>query len=126
MHYRAFSKWLDRVLLLIPVNVKAVNFLLFEVDYDDIEAYHIHLSDAQNPYDSIGDNFLILRTEEIARRLDGLTFVSFLIEKYLEEGKSADLLKEFQSVGIGFIDGGIRFLHVKSDIHREKNKAIRS
>ena len=43
----------------------------------------------------------------------GLTFFISLVNEYLSSGKYAGKLKEYQAIGIGFVDGDLQILYAR-------------
>lgn len=120
LYHEDFSKWLEGSLEKLPTEVVAVNFNLYEgVD----QTYNIELigtetfneADEDWACDEIfttgGNMFYLPRTNDIEDWEDGLSFITKMIERYLENGKAANMLKNLQAVGIGFVDGDIELLH---------------
>lgn len=120
LYYEDFSKWLDNNLKQLPSDVVAVNFNLYE---GLNQTYDIQLigSDKFDEEDddwaceeifSTGEDlFCIPITETIEHWLDGLSFIRKMIENYLKNGKYANVLKQLQAVGVGFVDGDIELLY---------------
>lgn len=120
LYYEDFSKWLEGNLEQLPSDVVAVNFNLYE---GADQTYDIQLIgiDTFNEKDedwaceeifTTGENvFLLPKTNSIKNWEDGLSFIRKMVEKYLENGKYANILKGLQAVGIGFVDGDIELLY---------------
>lgn len=120
LYYEDFSKWLEGNLEQLPSDVVAVNFNLYE---GADQTYDIQLigTDTFNEEDedwaceeifTTGENvFLLPKTNSIENWEDGLSFIRKMVEKYLENGKYANILKGLQAVGIGFVDGDIELLY---------------
>jgi hypothetical protein len=120
-NFKLFSNWLNQVLEKnIPKGIKAFNFNLFE---GEEETYDIQLigSDefdeddfdwACTEYFTSGELFCyIKRTEEIENWKQGLNYITMLVQRYLDEGEDAQILKNASAIGIGFVDGDIDILY---------------
>jgi hypothetical protein len=120
LYYEDFSKWLDSNLEKLPSDVVAVNFNLYE---GSNQTYDIQLIGTdkfdeadedwvcEEIFTTGEDVFFIPRTEDIEDWEDGLSFITKMIEEYLENGKYADVLHGLQAVGVGFVDGDIELLY---------------
>ena len=53
----------------------------------------------------------IKRAKDIKDWEKGLNYITKLVEKYLDEGKNAHILKDSSAVGIGFVDGDIDIIY---------------
>ncbi|CAH2213575.1 hypothetical protein [Tepidibacter aestuarii] len=120
LYYKDFSKWLDSNLDQLPSDAIAVKLNLYEgpnktYDIQLIGTDKFDKEDEDWACDEIfstgEDVFLIPRTDDIDDWEDGLSFVSKIIERYLQDGKKANILKNLQAVGVGFIDGDIELLY---------------
>lgn len=120
LYYEDFSKWLDGKLEQLPSDVVAANFNLYEgADQTyDIQLIGTDTFDNENEdwaceeIFTTGENvFLLPRTHNISDWEDGLSFIIKMIEKYLENGRYANVLHGLQAVGVGFVDGDIELLH---------------
>lgn len=119
--YDDFSKWLDKHLSEdLPSDIAAVNFNLYEgseqtYDVELVGCVTFDESDGDWACDAIfsteEDLFFVSRTEDIAQWEQGLSFITALLEKYLNEGNYSDKLKNYLAVGIGFVDGDINILY---------------
>ncbi len=120
LYYEYFSKWLESNLQQLPSDVIAVNFNLYE---GSNQTYDIQLI-GTDTFDEADDDwaceeifttgedvFLIPRTDDIKDWEDGLYFITKMIEKYLQDGKFANILQGLRAVGVGFVDGDIELLH---------------
>jgi hypothetical protein len=119
LYYEDFSKWLDKHLEQLPSDVVAVNFNLYEGSH---QTYDIQLIGTEEfdeadedwvctDFFTTGEDvFFIPRNNDILDWQDGLSFITKIIEKYLNDGRFANKLKELQAVGIGFVDGDIDIL----------------
>jgi hypothetical protein len=120
LYYDDFSKWLESNLEQLPSDVVAINFNLYE---GSNQTYDIQLI-GTDKFDETDDDwaceeifttgedvFLIPRTDDIEEWENGLSFIIKMVEKYLENGKYANMLKQLQAVGVGFVDGDIEILH---------------
>lgn len=120
MYNEDFSKWLGGNLEQLPPDVVAVNFNLYEGSNDtyDIQLIGTDTFDEEDEDWACGeifttgeDVFSIPRTDEIADWEDGLSYITKMIENYLENGKYANVLKGLQAIGIGFVDGDMEILY---------------
>lgn len=120
LYYKDFSKWLDSNLEQLPSGVIAVNFNLYEGSNQTYDIQLIGTDKFDEDDDdwaceeifSTGENiFFIPRTEDIEDWEDGLSFIIKMVKRYLENGKYANMLKQSQAVGVGFVDGDIETLH---------------
>ncbi|MCT8975293.1 hypothetical protein N4T77_01645 [Clostridium sp. CX1] len=120
LYYEDFSKWVDSNLQQLPSDVIAVNFNLYEGSNQtyDIQLIGTDTFDEEDEdwvceeiFTTGEDVFLIPRTDDIENWEDGLSFITKMIEKYLQDGKLANVLQELQGVGVGFVDGDIEILH---------------
>ena len=120
LYYEGFSKWLDGNLQQLPSDVVAVNFNLYEGSNKtyDIQLIGTDTFDKEDEdwaceeiFTTGEDVFLIPRTDDIKNWEDGLSFITKIIEKYLQDGEFANILQGLQGVGVGFVDGDIEILH---------------
>ena len=119
--YIDFSNWLDKHLSKgLPNGIVAINFNLYEgSEYTyDLELVGCSSFDVNNEnwvcdevFTTREDLFFIPRAKDIAQWDQGLSFITALVEKYLNEGRYAENLKSYSAVGIGFVDGKIDILH---------------
>ncbi len=120
--YNEFEAWLDAALEAdLPDDIAAFNFNLYE-DGDNlwsIELIGAPSFDAENP-DWACDEIFTNREEPLSWSAETdweevLETMTQYVEKYLVEGKYADLLKESEAVGIGFVDGDITIVYVSAE-----------
>lgn len=120
LYYADFSKWLDFNLEQFSPDIIAVNFNLYEGSNQtyDIQLIGTNTFDEEDEdwtceevFTTGEDVFLIPRTNDIEDWEKGLAFITKIVQKYLEDGKYANLLQGLQAVGIGFVDGDIEILH---------------
>ena len=120
--YKDIEKWIDDVdLENIPEEVKGICFNLYE-DSGNIWSMEIvgterfdaddedWRCDEVTTFDTRDNSFEIKREcgwEEVLQE-----YVTAL-EKYLENGKYADILKSVEGVGVGFVDGDAEVLFSK-------------
>ncbi len=120
-NFKLFSNWLNKVLEQdIPKGIKAFNFNLYE---GEGETYDIQLigsdefdeddSDwACTNYFTSGEDICFIKgTDEIVDWEQGLTYITMLVERYLDEGEKSHFLKNASAIGIGFVDGDIDILY---------------
>ena len=119
--YNEFEAWLDAALAVdLPENIAAFNFNLYE-DGDylwSIELIGASRFDPEDP-DWACDEVFTNREEPLSwtAKTDWseiLETMTQYVEKYLVDGKYADLLKEYEAVGIGFVDGDINIVYPDS------------
>ncbi len=120
-NFKLFSYWLNQVLEQeIPKGIKAFNFNLYEGEEDTYDIQLIGSDEfdeddsdwACTEYFTSGENICyIKRTDEIAHWEQGLSYITKLVERYLQEGKDADTLKNVSAIAIGFVDGDLDILH---------------
>ena len=129
--YAEFAGWLDKHLSNgLPSDIAAVHFNLYEgvnMDFnggraESSETYDVQLagcdrfdaSDGDWPCSEVfttgEDLFSVPRTKNIAHRERGLSYVTALVKKYLDEGEFADTLKGYAAVGIGFEGGDTQII----------------
>ena len=120
LYYEDFSTWLDSYLKQLPSDVVAVNFNLYEGSNQtyDIQLIGTNTFDEEDDdwaceeiFSTEEDLFLVPRTDDIEDWEDGLFFITKIIQNYFENGKHANVLRELQAVGVGFVDGDIELLH---------------
>ena len=121
--YNEFEAWLDSALdTELSEDIAAFNFNLYE-DGDDlwsIELIGASRFDAEDP-DWACDEVFTNREEPLSWSAETnwesvLETMTVYVEKYLEEGKYADVLKSYDAVGIGFVDGDITIVYVNDEI----------
>lgn len=112
-----FSKLKD----LLKSEIVAVNFNLYEglsKTYDiqliGTDTFDIDDEDwACEEAFSTGENlFIIPRIYDIEKWEDGLSFITKMIEKYIQCGNFKNVIQKLQGVGIGLVDGDIEILHL--------------
>ena len=120
--YDTIEKWLDDILQQsIPDDVLALNFNLyddgdyswsielvgtdsFDIDDDDWRCDEVFdFGTRDNPLEWKEENAWDYILDEM---ID-------IINRYLEEGQFADVLKQYKAVGIGFVDGDANTLYVQ-------------
>jgi len=120
LYFNEFSEWLNKYLEKLPSDVVAVNFNLYEgvnktYDIQLIGTDEFDEDDedwaCSDFFSTEEDIYLIPRTKDISNWQDGLNFITKIIEKYLDEGKYSDKLKQLKAVGVGFVDGDINILY---------------
>lgn len=120
--YNKIKEWLDSLPLhTLPDNVAAFNFNIYE-DGDDWWSVEIVATDRFDVLDQdwacdeiadFGTRDNPFSWEEKAEWSDIQEEINTILRKYLEEGKFADVLKGYEAVGAGFIDGNIHILYIK-------------
>ena len=120
--YDTIEKWLDDILQQsIPDDVLALNFNLyddgdyswsielvgtdsFDIDDDDWRCDEVFdFGTRDNPLEWKEENTWAYILDEM---ID-------IMNRYLEEGRFADVLKQYKAVGIGFVDGDANTLYVQ-------------
>ena len=120
--YDTIEKWLDDILQQsIPDDVLALNFNMyddgdyswsielvgtdsFDIDDDDWRCDEVFdFGTRDNPLEWKEENTWDYILDEM---ID-------IINRYLEEGQFADVLKQYKAVGIGFVDGDANTLYVQ-------------
>jgi len=130
--YSEFASWLDKHLSKgLPGNIAAVNFNLYEgvnMDFnssrtESSETYDVQLAGCDRFDENDGDwpcyevfttgedLFSVPRAKNIAHRERGLSYITALVKKYLDEGEFADTLKGYAAVGLGFADGDTQIIY---------------
>lgn len=121
-NYTEFKKWLEHHIEMIPSNIVAINFNLYE-GADD--SYHIQVNGTESfdpddedwacddAFTTGEDIFEVPRTDDIQEWQEGLEYMTNMVKKYLDEGSFASKLMNYEAVGIGFVDGDIEILHMK-------------
>lgn len=117
---KEFFNWLDDILSeKLPDNIKAINFNLYEntdnkwsveligasvfdENNSDWACYEVYTT-RENPY--------VLVKESDWETIKSL-FTSYL-NKYLDLGKYSDVMKKYNGVGIGFVDGDLSIVYRK-------------
>ncbi len=115
--YDSFAKWVDGVLQQeFPENTVAVNFNLYEEQNEN--EYSVQIIGAENfdeedwaCYETFttGEN-LYVWVEDGGWEKALRTAVSNL-QRYLDSGKYSSVLKKYDGVGIGFVDGDIEIIY---------------
>jgi len=120
--YNEFEAWLDAALEAdLPDDIAAFNFNLYEDDEYlwSIELIGASSFDPEDP-DWACDEVFTNREEPLSWSAETdwenvLETMTQYVEKYLIEGKYAALLKEYEAVGIGFVDGDITIVYVNAE-----------
>ena len=114
LEYSVFEKWVDKTLSVpLPEGIVAFNFNM----YDDgngkwsveiIGAASFDKEDEDWACDEIFDNRLkCLRWKNSKTWEQNLEFIKSYIERYLKQGKHADILKDKEGLGVGFVEGNL-------------------
>ena len=117
--YNEFESWLDDALNAeLPEDVAAFNFNLYEDDDGlwSMELIGASWFDAESP-DWAEDEVFTNREDPLCWRAeadweDVLETMIVYIERYLCDGRYADVLKSSEAVGVGFVDGDITIVCV--------------
>ena len=117
--YELIETWLNNILGQdIPSSVVALNFNLYE-DEDSkwsmelVGTASFDLEDEDWCCDEIfdfGTRTNPLTWKEEKEWNDILTQIQTILKRYLQQGKYSDVLKQYQGVGMGFVDGDIEIL----------------
>ena len=120
--YNKIEEWIDSLpLQTLPENVAAFNFNLYD-DGDNWWSVELVACDRFDVLDQdwacdeiadFGTRDTPFSWEEEADWNDIQEEMNNALKQYLEEGKFADVLKSFDAVGCGFIDGNIYILYIK-------------
>lgn len=117
---KGFFVWLDSVLKSdFSGEVKAINFNLYEdtdnkwsIEFVGTFSFDRHNEDwACDEVFATRDNPFVIECENDWKSME--TFFIGLVNEYLSSGKYASKLKEYQAVGIGFVDGNLHVLYEK-------------
>ena len=102
----------------IPENIVALNFGIFESE----NGYCVYLIGSES-YDVDDDDWacdevfttrdqpFVIECESDWELVE--TFFISLVNEYLSSGKYAGKLKEYQAIGIGFVDGDLQILYAR-------------
>lgn len=120
--YVFIEKWLDSILeQTIPTDVVALNFNLYE---DGCNNWSIELVGTES-FDLDDEDWCCNEIFDFGTRETPLTWKAEkawseileemiqVLKKYLEQGQHSNVLKKYQGVGIGFVDGDVEILFVK-------------
>ena len=119
-----FNSWADRILLEhAGTPVAAYNFNLYEHEQEFviqlIGAKSFDRSDSDWACDEVfssgEDLFELPRSVVGGDWQDSLRGAKSLVERYLETGRQAPRLKASHAVGIGFVDGDLELVYLRSD-----------
>ena len=115
-----FFEWLDLILKNeLNSEIKAINFNLYE-DTDNkwsVELVGTFSFDKDND-DWACDEVFTTRDQPFVIECESdwelvETFFIGLVNEYLSSGKYAGKLKEYQAIGIGFVDGDLQILYAR-------------
>ena len=121
--YNKIEKWLNEVLTqLIPNGVTAFSFNLYE---DALNRWSMEIigtssfdpDDSDWACDEVCD--FGTRNNPLSWKQEDTTWEQILDEvvqaltKYLEEGEYANVLKSYNGVGVGFVDGDLEILYAQ-------------
>lgn len=120
--YIIIEKWLNKILSqTIPEVVVALNFNLYE---DGNNNWSMELVGTES-FDLDNEDWCCDEVFDFGTREHPLSWsqkadweaifeeMKEQIKKYLEQGLYANILKSYEGVGIGFVDGDIEILYVK-------------
>ena len=120
LYNEKFAEWIEKYLKNFPFNIVAVNFNIYEGSNSTYDLQMIGVGEfdkededwaCEEIFSTKEDFFYIPITHEIENWEDGLSFITNIIQNYLETGAYAYILKKLQAVGIGFVDGDIEFFN---------------
>ncbi len=116
LSYEQFAKWLDGFLDHGMTEVVALNFNLYEDGNDRWSIEVIGTSYFDEEDDDWACDAILSYTEHLEwqRKTDWETVleeVQELIRMYLERGEHSDLMKEYQAVAVGFVDGDLEIVY---------------
>lgn len=117
-----FNEWLDEVLENeLPDTVKAINFNLYD-DGDNVWSVELIGASRFDPDDEdwACDEVFTTREEPLAweedtSSLDIQEQAYNAIKEYLESGLYADKLKQYEGVGVGFVDGELFIVYTAKE-----------
>ncbi len=118
--YDRFADWLDNVLAEgLPDEAAALNFNIYEESGDGwsvqlIASSYFDEDDEDWACDEVfttGED--VFRWEENAKWSQILETVKKLISDYLENGSRSTVLKQYEAVACGFVDGDIHIIYQK-------------
>lgn len=117
---KEFFKWLDSILKLeLPNEIKAINFNLYK-DINNKWSIELIGSSSFNENDpdwacdevfTTRENPFVITKESKWNEIE--TLFTNLVNKYLESGKYCNKLKQYEAIGIGFVDGDLNILYKK-------------
>lgn len=117
-------EWIDGALSgSVPEDVVAFCFNLYEDDenYWSMELVGTGRFDPEdqdwacNEITDFNSRENLFRWQSVCEWDEALEFMTELLNRYLKDGKYADLLKSKSAVGVGFVDGDIEILYAKND-----------
>lgn len=120
--YTVVEKWLDGILeQIIPEEVVALNFNLYEdgdnnwsIELVGTESFDLEDEDwCCDEIFTFGTRETPLTWKEEKMWNEILDEMMQIMKKYLEQGQHASILKKYQGVGIGFVDGDTEILFVR-------------
>ncbi len=117
--FQDFAKWLDRILAEGLPEAAAINFNLYE-DHDNHWSIQLIAAERYDEEDSdwaceevftTGED--LFTWQEACEWEKVLCTGKELVMQYLNEGQFSELLKSFQAVAVGFVDGDLEILYQK-------------
>lgn len=122
-NFKLFSDWLNKTLeQKLPSGIIAFNFNLYE---GAEETYDIQLTGSDDfdeddsdwactDYFTTGEDIChIPRTDDIKAWEKGFDYITSMVNRYLAEGKNANILKAVSAIAIGFVDGDLDIIYRK-------------
>lgn len=120
--YSEFENWLDELLENgLPNDAVAVNFNIYEEE-DNYWSVQLIASDRFDDMDDEWACFEVYSSQEDlyywesdCDSREAFEEVCGFIERYLEEGNFAEMLKSYRAIGAGFVDGELGIIFRRDD-----------
>lgn len=120
--YSEFENWLDELLENgLPNDAVAVNFNIYEEE-DNYWSVQLIASDRFDDMDDEWACFEVYSSQEDLYYWESdcdsrevFEEVCGFIERYLEEGAHAEMLKSYRAIGAGFVDGELGIIFMRND-----------
>lgn len=120
--YSEFENWLDELLENgLPNDAVAVNFNIYEEE-DNYWSVQLIASDRFDDMDDEWACFEVYSSQEDLYYWESdcdsrevFEEVCGFIERYLEEGNFAEMLKSYRAIGAGFVDGELGIIFMRND-----------
>ena len=119
--YENFTTWLNEILKNpLPENTKAINFNLYEeenpntygIQFVATESFDLNDDDwACDELFSSGENMYFFINKNTWE--DVLKETELNIKAYLDKGNYSSVLKNFEGIGLGFVDGDLIIIYNK-------------
>ena len=132
LQYSDFEKWVDKTLSApLPEGIVAFNFNMYD-DGDGkwsveiIGAASFDKEDEDWACDEIFDNRTkCLRWKNSKTWEQNLEFIKSYIERYLKQGRQADLLKDKEGLGVGFVNGNIMLIRIPTIVRKGETVVVK-